>query len=62
KTIEKKCQITIPAIKSHRNGQQNSTKIDKKIPNNDTKAKESPPTTKNNEKSDTSDENYQYEQ
>ncbi|CAG8853252.1 19376_t:CDS:1, partial [Gigaspora margarita] len=26
--------------------QQNSTKIEKEIPNNDTKAKESPPTTK----------------
>ncbi|CAG8442106.1 21692_t:CDS:2 [Gigaspora rosea] len=43
---KKKLQITTPATKSRRNGQQNGTKPVKKMPNNDTKGKESPPTMK----------------
>ncbi|CAG8838595.1 40485_t:CDS:1, partial [Gigaspora margarita] len=46
KTIEEKRQIMILATKSYQNGQQDSTKIEKEIPNNDTKAKELPPITK----------------
>ncbi|CAG8790335.1 23833_t:CDS:2, partial [Gigaspora rosea] len=43
---QKESQIMTLATKSHRNGQQDGTKIEKEMPNNDTKANESRPTTK----------------